>query len=154
MIETPCITHSAEKTAAVIHFDIPRSEMMQVFGPAVQELLAALATQGIKPDGSVFAHHLEMTPERFDFELGFFVDQHVAAVGRVKPGALRAAKVARTVYQGGYQGLPDAWGELMTWIEAGGHTPAADLWEWYLVGPNLSPNPADWRTELNRPVLD
>jgi effector-binding domain-containing protein len=62
--------------------------------------------------------------------------------------------VARTVYHGGYEDLPDAWGEFMGWIEANGHTPATDLWEWYVVGPHLSPNPADWRTELNRPVLD
>jgi hypothetical protein len=41
----------------------------------------------------------------------------------------------------------------MRWIEAQGHSPEADLWEWYVVGPHLSPNPADWRTELSRPVL-
>ncbi len=154
MIEPPRITHSTAKFAAVIHLDIPRSEMMQAFGPAAEELLAALAVQGIKPNGSAFAHHLQMTPERFDFELGFLVSTPVKAAGRVKPGALRAAKVARTVYHGGYEDLPDAWGEFMGWIEANGHTPATDLWEWYVVGPHLSPNPADWRTELNRPVLD
>jgi effector-binding domain-containing protein len=114
----------------------------------------ALAVHGIKPNGSAFAHHLQMTPERFDFELGFLVSTPVKAAGRVKLGALRAAKVARTVYHGGYEDLPDAWGEFMGWIEANGHTPATDLWEWYVVGPHLSPNPADWRTELNRPVLD
>jgi effector-binding domain-containing protein len=56
------------------------------------------------------------------------------------------------VYHGGYEGLGDAWGEFGTWIEANGYTPAADLWECYLAGPESNPDPANWRTELNRPI--
>jgi hypothetical protein len=41
---------------------------------------------------------------------------------------------------------------LCAWIDANGHTPRADLWERYLVGPETSDNPADWQTELNRPL--
>ena len=52
------------------------------------------------------------------------------------------AAVARTV-----------WGEFMTWIDAEGLTPAPGLWEQYVVGPESSPNPADLRTELNRPLI-
>ena len=62
-------------------------------------------------------------------------------------------KVARTVYQGGYEGLGGAWGELMRWIEAQGHTAATDLWECYLAGPESGPDPSAWRTELNRPLI-
>ncbi len=43
MIDVPCITHSAARLAAVIHLNIPRTEMMQAFGPAVNELVNALA---------------------------------------------------------------------------------------------------------------
>ncbi len=46
-----------------------------------------------------------------------------------------------------------AWNELLRWIAAHGHTPAPNLWEWCVVGPHLSPDPAPWRTERNRPVL-
>jgi effector-binding domain-containing protein len=60
--------------------------------------------------------------------------------------------VARTVYHGDYEGLPVAWAEFKEWIEANGHSCAVDLWERYLVGPESSDNPADWRTELNRPL--
>jgi effector-binding domain-containing protein len=63
-------------------------------------------------------------------------------------------KVARTVYHGPYEGLGDAWGEFMEWIEANGHTPAPDLWECYTAGPESNPDPAAWRTELNRPLID
>ena len=84
--------------------------MMKVFGPAVGELMAALAAQGVEPIGAVFAHHLTMSPGIFDFELGVTVTAPVTAAGRVKPGQLPAAKVARTIYSGPYEGLPSALG--------------------------------------------
>ena len=100
MIDTRRITQSTAKFAAVIPLDIPRSDMMQVFGPAVSELPAASAAQDIQPNGLAFAHHRRMIPERFDLEVGFLIGTPVKAAGRVKPGTLPAATVARTVYHG------------------------------------------------------
>ena len=62
-------------------------------------------------------------------------------------------KVVRTVYHGAFEGLGAAWGEFGNWIAANGHTPAEDLWECYVAGPEASPDPAHWRTELNRPLI-
>jgi effector-binding domain-containing protein len=152
MLDTPQIIQTKAQTAAVIHLTVPRGEMMKVFGPAVGELMAALAAQGVEPDGAVFAHHLKMSPDIFDFELGVKVSAPVKATGRVKPGVLPAAKVARTVYSGPYEGLPAAWGEFAKWMKASGHEPADDLWELYSVGPQSTPDPASWCTELNRPL--
>ena len=152
MIDTPHIVQTTAQTAAVIHLTIPRSDMMKVFGPAVSELMAALAAQGVKPDGAVFDHHLKMSADTFDFELGVMVSAPVMATGRVKPGELPAAKVARTVYSGPYEGLPAAWDEFTKWIKANGHQQADDLWQIYSVGPQSTPDPAGWRTELNRPL--
>src|SRR3954447_6154612 len=112
MIAIPQIIQTDAQEAAVIHLTIPRSEMMKVFGPAVGELMSTLAAQGVEPVGSVFAHHLKMTPDSFDFELGVKVASLAKASGRVKPGQLPAAKVARTIYSGSYEGLPSAWGKF------------------------------------------
>ena len=60
---------------------------------------------------------------------------------------------ARTVYHGGYEGLGAAWRELDEWVVAEGRMAAPDLWESYLAGPESSPDPANWRTELNRPLI-
>ena len=111
MIATPQIIQTSVQDAAVIRLTIPRSEMRKVFGPAVGELMAALAAQGVEPVGAVFAHHLRMPPDTFDFELGVKVAAPVKAAGRMKPGQLPAVKVARTVYSGPYEGLPSAWGD-------------------------------------------
>lgn len=53
-----------------------------------------------------------MDPDTFDFEVGVPVAAPVAAAGRVKPGELPAATVARTVYHGDYSGLGEAWGRV------------------------------------------
>jgi heme/copper-type cytochrome/quinol oxidase subunit 2 len=45
-----------------------------------------------------------------------------------------------------------AWREFGEWITAEGHEPAANLWEFYVAGPESSPDPSTWRTELNRPL--
>jgi effector-binding domain-containing protein len=154
MLATPEIAATNVQEAAVIRVTIPRSEMRKVFGPAVGELMTALAAQGIEPVGAVFAHHLKTSPDTFDFELGVKVSAPVKATGRVKPGALPAVKVARTVYSGPYEGLPSAWGEFAKWMRANGHEQAENLWEVYLVGPQSSSDPANWRTELNRPLAN
>jgi effector-binding domain-containing protein len=153
MIDTPQIVRVDSQTTAVIHVTVPREQIHAVMGPGIQELMAAVAAQGIAPTGPWFSHHLKMDPETFDFEIGVPVETPVAPAGRVQPGQLPAATVARTVYHGDYEGLGDGWGEFMEWIEAKGHTPAPDLWECYLTNPDEDPDPATWRTELTRPLV-
>src|SRR6202047_3087673 len=109
MLATPEIITTNVQEAAVIRLTIPRGEMMKVFGPAVGELMAALAAQGVEPVGAVFAHHLKMSPDIFDFELGVQVSAPVKATGRVKPGQLPAVKVGRAGSRGPYEGRPAAW---------------------------------------------
>ena len=154
MLDTPRITHSTAQLTAFIHLTIPRAEIQNVMGPGINELMATIAAQGIAPAGPWLTHHLKMHPDTFDFEICVPVSAPVVAVGRVQPGQLSAAKLARTVYHGPYEGLSDAWGEFMDWIEANGHKPGPDLWEVYVAGPESSPDPATWRTELSRPLTN
>jgi effector-binding domain-containing protein len=153
MIDTPQITESELRTTAVIHLTIPRSEIRNVMGPAIREVMEAVMAQGIGPAGPVFSHHFEMNPDIFDFEVGVPVTSPVTPVGRVQPSQLPAIKVARVVHHGGYEGLGAAWGQFDGWLKAHGHQTDLDFWECYVAGPESSPNPAEWRTELNRPLL-
>lgn len=154
MLETPHIAQAEPCQAAVIHVTIPRSEIQQVMGPAIHEVISAASAQGIGPIGPVFAHHLKTSAETFDFEVGVPVSGPVKASGRVKPGNLKGGRVARTVYQGNYDQLHAAWGQFGEWIRAQHVQTAPDLWEVYVKGPESDPDPASWRTELNKPLLD
>ena len=153
MLEAPHITKVDAQQTAVIRLKIPRSEIRSVMGPGIGELMAAVQAQGLGPTGPWFSHHLTMHPDTFDFEIGVPVSGPVTPVGRVQPGSLPAARVARTVMHGDYTGLGEGWGEFLQWITAQGHQAAPDLWEVYAKGPESDPDPAAWRTELNQPLL-
>lgn len=154
MIETPEITLTEPRRTAVIRLTVPRAEMHLVMGPAIAEVVAALAAQGVAPAGPVFSHHLRMDPELFDFEVGVPVSGGFEPAGRVVEGALPEVKAARTVHHGSYEGLGAAWGELSAWVSSRGLTPAGYLWESYLAGHETDPDPATWRTELVQPLAE
>lgn len=154
MLDTPQITRTTAQLTATIRLTVPRAEIQNVMGPGIGELMAAVAAQGIASSGPWFTHHLRMDPDIFDFEICLPVTAPVAATGRVQPSQLPATTVARTVYHGPYEGLGDAWDEFCGWITANGHTSGPDLWECYVAGPESNPDPALWRTELNRPLID
>jgi effector-binding domain-containing protein len=153
VIDRPYIVETKSQQTAVIRLTIPREEIRNVMGPAIGEVMSTVTAQGVKPVGPVFSHHFKMDPKVFDFEVGVPVESPVAAAGRVHPGQLPATPVARTIYRGPYEGLGSAWGEFDSWIAEGKLTAAPDLWESYLSGPESGPDPATWRTELNRPLV-
>jgi effector-binding domain-containing protein len=152
MLEPLQITESPARMAAVVRLNVPMMELPSVMGPAIGEIMAALAAQGLAPAGPVFSHYLSMDSGMFDFEVGVPVSVPVVPSGRVRLGQLPAARVARTTYQGPYEGLHNAWREFGVLARAQGLQPAAGLWECYVLGPEASPDPANWRTELNQPL--
>jgi effector-binding domain-containing protein len=153
MIDTPVIAQSPAQLTAAIRLTVPRADIQKVMGPGIREIFGVVAAQGSGPAGPWFTHHFQRPTDVFDFEICVPVKAPVIPTGRVQPGELRAARVARTIYHGPYEGLAGAWGEFCAWIAANGHTPAEDLWECYLAGPESNPDPATWRTELNRPLV-
>ena len=112
MIEPLRITETKAQIAAVIHLTIPRDQVQREMPLAIEELMAAVSAQGLRTFGPLFAHHLKMSPDVFDFEVGFPVSAPITPAARVKSGGLPAAKIARTVYHGGYEGLFAAWSEF------------------------------------------
>lgn len=154
MLDTPQITETAAQETAIIRLTIPRDQIRDVMGPGITEVMAAATAQGVGPAGPWFTHHLRMDPETFDFEIGVPVRAPIKPVGRVTQGQLPAAKVARTVYRGGYEGLGAAWREFDAWIASTGHKGSADLVERYVAGPESNADPSSWRTELTRPLAD
>ena len=152
MIATPELVETQSHPAAVIHLKIPRSQMRSDMPKAINEVVAALSHQGIRPSGPLFAHHLTTSDQDFDFEVGFPVAGPVQTTGRVKPVELPGGRIARTVYHGDYQGVFGAWSELRDWMKHEGHSGRGDIWEIYAAGPESSPDPSQWRTQLCVPL--
>lgn len=146
--EPEIITTNAQPTA-VIHLVIPGRDMPKYMDPAIQEILKALKDQGMDPAGPMFSYHHRRPAETFDFELGFAVAKALMPTGRVVNGILPAEKVVRSVYQGPYEGLGAAWGELERWAREQGHVSSGRFWESYLNNPEEVEVTKEYRTELN-----
>jgi effector-binding domain-containing protein len=152
MIDTPKIVQLTAQATAVVRLNIARDQIQHVMGPAMGEVMATLTEQGAAPAGAMFSHHFAMHSDVFDFEVGVPVAAPVKAQGRVVLAELPAGRVACTAYRGSYEGLGAAWGELMNWIDNEGLATQAGLWECYVSGPESSPDPAQWRTDLYKPL--
>lgn len=154
MIDPPKIINTQARQAAVIRLTLPRAEIQAAMGPAIGEVMQTIAAQGLSPVGPLFSHHFRMDPAVFDFEVGIAVSSPVTPAGRVVRGELPAARVARTLYRGPYEGLGEAWSEFEKWITANDHEAAPNLWECYISGPESGQPPTAWETQLNRPLID
>ena len=154
MIDTPQPARTDEQLTAVIHLAVQRDEISQVMDAAIAEVMSALAHQGVAPAGPCFSYHLRRPTDSFDFEVGFPVGTAIAPIGRVRMSKLPAAQVVRTVYRGAYEGLGAAWGEFGAWIDTEGLKVQDRFWESYALGPESSPDPNQWCTELNRLLLE
>lgn len=153
MIAPPQIVHTEDLPYAFIHVTIPRTQMHAILPPTLTELFAAVKAQGL-PIVPWFAHHLNLSEGDFDFEACIPVDASFVPTGRIQRGLWPAGTAARTIYQGDYPGLPDAWQEFGTWIKRNGHTSATHIYEHYIVNQGTTKNPADYRTELTWPLLN
>ena len=149
MITPPAILISEEQTTAVIHLVVPGKDMPKYMDPAIQEVLKVMADQGLAPAGPMFSYHHRRPSDTFDFELGFPVARVIQPTGRVVNGTLPAEKVVRAVYQGPYEALGSAWGELQAWVLDRKIAGTGRFWERYLNNPDEVNGPDEYRTELN-----
>jgi len=145
----PELITTKELQTAVIHLVIPGRDMPKYMDPAIQEILKVLTDQGLVPNGPMFSYHHRRPSDTFDFELGFPVAEKIKPVGRVVNGTLPVEKIVRSVYQGPYEQLAEAWGELQSWVRERKLAESGRFWECYLNNPAEVNDPKEYRTELN-----
>lgn len=149
MITTPEVITTTEVATAAIPLVIPGRDMPKYMDPAIQEVIKAITGQGIAITGPMFSYHHRRPGDTFDFEIGFPVSQAIRPEGRVINSRLPAVKVVRSVYQGPYEGLAQAWPALQDWVRKNGHGETGKFWESYLNNPDEVQDPSEYRTELN-----
>ena len=149
MMTTPELITTKEVITAAIPLVVPGRDMPKYMDPAIQEILSVLDAQGMKPAGPMFSYHHRRPSDTFDFEIGFPVAKAIKPEGRMVNSKLPAARVVRSVYQGPYEGLAQAWPALQKWVRANGHGETGRFWECYLNNPNEVKSPSEYRTELN-----
>lgn len=153
MLDTPHINYNQARQLAVVRLTASREQLPDAVGLAISELLVTLAAQDVEPAGPWFKRQLRWGTSQLEIEVGVPVAAPVASSGRVQAAQRAAVRVARAVYHGGYDGLPEAWREFDEWLSQNGLKTGRDWWESYAVGPESSDDAGDWRTELCRPLV-
>ncbi|MFC4493408.1 GyrI-like domain-containing protein [Streptomyces ovatisporus] len=153
-VRQPELVTVEQATTAVVRGVVPTAELRNFFDDSFRELAAAVSVQQVAVQGPAFALYHGAPGETADLEVGFVTDRPVKPRGDVAAGSLPAARVARLLHLGPFDGLGASWGRLGAWIREQGLTPGEDLWECYLTEPSPDMDPDDLRTELNWPVTD
>ena len=149
MITAPEVIMTQEITTAVIPLMIPCQDMGKYMDPAIQEIIKIINGQGIRITGPMFSYHKRRPSDSFDFEIGFPVSGAIKEEGRVINSKLPAVRVVRSVYQGPYDALGTAWGEVQKWVRGQQLPESGKFWESYLNNPDEVKDPQEYRTELN-----
>ena len=119
------------------------------------EIFAHLGKNQIAPTGPTFAMYYDEGYKEKDIDVESAVPVAAPAPSgeRVKvhelPGVEQAASLT---LQGSYEGLSEAYGRLLGWIEANGYRIAGPSREIYLQGPGPDFEPPEYLTELQFPV--
>lgn len=136
--------------------DVLPGDMAGIYDESFGALMPALQEQGIEIAGPAFSLHHRMPGATMTFELGFPVaapiDGELEAGGiAFHPSSMPAAQVATISYHGGYEGLGQAWSDLMQRVAADGRRPALPFWEVYVTAPQPGTDPSALRTDLVLP---
>ncbi len=139
-----------------IRFKTAMSEIGDSLGNSYGELFACLGKTGEFPAGPPFLlyHDGEYKEEDADVEACVPTAKLLPGEGNVKGYGLSGAKVASTLHMGPYEQIGDTYQELMLWISDQGYHPSVPCREVYLVGPEQADDPAEYRTEVQCPIVE
>jgi effector-binding domain-containing protein len=132
----------------------PMSEIPTFLGRGFGVLFGQLGRLGIPPAGPPFVIYHAFGPETFDAEVCVPTQRVLdGTADGVTSRELPAVTVARTLHVGPYEGLATAYEALTDWIATHGTEATGPVRERYLNGPGDGAAPADYRTEIEMPVI-
>lgn len=127
-------------------------------GGLIEEVFAFVGKHGLQPAGAPFSiwHDHGFKETHVDAEMAVPVNAAMAnalpAEGRVKISQMPEAEMACVIHQGRYDEFSLAYTAIGEWIEANDYRICGKNREIYLAGPESSPDPANYVTEIQFPV--
>jgi DNA-binding transcriptional MerR regulator len=156
-VSAPSFEHRSIKTASVAAITevLDVKDALSWLQGALGELQATLAVQRLPHTGAaggMFSNAL-FSEERGEATIFFPCDGKVRPLGRVIPLLLPATEVAIAVHAGSHNNIDLVYGALATYVTQ--HALAVDgpIREYYVVGPQDTPNETEWRTEIAWPIF-
>jgi len=142
-------------SAASISQVVRVEDALSWFLGALGELHAALAAQRITaagPAGGIFASAI-FTQACGEATVFIPCDAKVRSIGRVIPLVVPAVELAIVVHKGSHANIDLAYGSLATYVARHELAVEGPLREYYLVGPQDTPEMSAWRTEIGWPIF-
>jgi DNA-binding transcriptional MerR regulator/effector-binding domain-containing protein len=144
-----------QSNAAAISEIVDVKDALSWYLGASGELRAALRAQRIIPTGpaaGIFANAL-FSHARGEATIFIPCEGTVRAIGRVTPRVVPAIELTTLVHEGSLANIDLAYGSLATYVTQHALAVEGPLREYYLVGPQETPEESAWRTEIGWPIF-
>ena len=122
---------------------------VEEFGIYYGKIYEKIAREHLTADGIVMAmyHDQEFDPAYSDIEVGVGIKEREKAEVILPP-----CLCATTIHKGPYSGLPDAYGAIVSWMNANGYKMSGMPYEIYVKAHFDNVPPDEWVTEIFFPV--
>lgn len=132
------------------------ADLGETFGRAYGQLFGYLGQIGARPAGMPFSiyHDPDFKEEDVDVEICVPVEKRLSGKGELNGSVMPSGLAACTVHAGPYGEVGPAYQALMSWIQDHGHECAGPPREVYLVGPDKTSDPNQFRTEIVWPLQE
>ncbi len=163
MLSEPRLEKRAAQPYVAIRRTVKMNGIGRVLPPLLDEVLAWLNAERIRPSGAPFFRYWQTDPDanRFVVDVGWPVAQAMASKGDIIGDVLPAGQYAVILHTGPVDNLFDAYNALFDWAEENGiawQISADKTWgarvEHYLTGPIDEPDSKRWQTEIALLVAD
>jgi effector-binding domain-containing protein len=129
------------------------AEMPKFMSEAFCALDEALKKANAAPTGGPFAHYRSVRNGHVEVDVGFPVaaaTRDALAAAGLELGQTASGKAMHGLHVGAYEGLAHFYDAIIAELRDQGLTPAEDMWERYLDGPEVPPEKT--RTEVFWPA--
>lgn len=131
-------------------------EIEQKMNEMFPVIVAYMAKNNIEASGKPFTlnHKWDEQNNTAMFSACIPVKERVITTAEVLTGYLKPQRTFKTIFKGDYKFANEAWETAYAELVAQGFTeiPGAEPFEFYVVAPNDSKNPAKWVTEIYIPI--
>jgi AraC family transcriptional regulator len=140
--------------ALVIRRRIPRDGVADALSACLPAVFAYVQASGLAFAGPPLARYPETGMASVVIEGGMPVVELPDAppAGDIEALTVPAGRAVVALHRGPYDGLPNTYIAIESYLEEHGLTASGPPWESYLTDPGERPDPATWETEVVQPV--
>lgn len=146
------LKEAAPQPIASIRLYTKQQDLGCVLPPAIDRIIAYLASAGEATAGAPVAIYHTFTEEGVDVEVGIPVSHPVPGEGEIRASELPGGSVACTLHVGSYDDLAAVHDAVYGWTREHGHEVAGPPREAFLTNPADVADPAQNQTEVAWPV--